>query len=93
MKKKKIIHYIGATSLGALALGVGFLPTFHINKGNAATLSGTVFEDKFAENTMSNQWLKNDFQFDKNSYYSMRFDNQKPFVFPPRQNNTQNNLV
>ena len=80
MKKRKIMQYIGTSALlGAFTLGIFALPVSQTETAEAATLSGVVFEDKFADNTLSNAWIKNDFAIYENSYYSMRFDNQTDY--------------
>lgn len=79
MKKKKMLKCIGGTLLGALTMGICLSAFPQAQTANAATLTGTVFEDEFSEKNLSNKWLKNDFCLDEQSYYSMRFNNQKDY--------------
>ena len=77
MKKKHAIKYIGA----AFAVVLGVAGTFAVSaeSAQAATLSSSVFEETFASKKLSNQWLKNDFTIDADSYYSMRMENQTSY--------------
>lgn len=78
MSKKA--KYIGLSAIfGICAFGFGVLTIPQTKKVNAATLSGTVFEETFSSKTLSDKWIKNDFSIGEGSYYSMRFDNQTSY--------------
>ena len=77
MKKKNYIKCIGAAM--AVALGAAGLFAIPVESADAAMLSSSVFEEKFTSKKLSNQWLKNDFGMDEESYYSMRMANQTSY--------------
>ena len=79
MRNKKILKYIGGAMLGVFTLGAIAIPVFNTKTADAATLSGTVFEDDFSTQKLSEQWIKNDFALDSSSYHSMRFKNQTDY--------------
>lgn len=79
MKKSFLKNICFYMLMGILTVGACTLFSQKPYKVKAATLSGIELKEDFSSKSLSEQWLKNGYSLDDDSYYSMRFDNQTEY--------------